>query len=70
MIVNKNELRNSIAELAQMNVELNKKGGPSRSKKLFQQILIQEQEILKFFELPNTPYNQKFLIVWIFSLLS
>ena len=61
MTANKNELRNSIAELAQMNVSLNKKGGPSRSKKLFQQILIQEQEILKYFELPNTPYNQGLL---------
>ena len=54
--MNEDELREAIKELARMDIELTKKGGPSRSAKLFERILEKEQELLEKLELPNTPY--------------
>jgi len=54
--MNKDELHKAIEELARMDVELKKKGGPSRSGKLYERILVKEEELLEKLELPNTPY--------------
>jgi len=59
--MNKTELRKTIEELARMDVELNKKGGPSKAGKLFERILAKEEELLEALELPNTPYYQGLL---------
>ena len=55
------DLRKSIAELARMNIDLEKKGGPSKAGKLFERILEKEQELLEKLDLPNTPYYQGLL---------
>jgi len=47
-----------LEELAKMNVNLEKKGGPSKAGKLFERILEKEQELLEKLHLPNTPYYQ------------
>ena len=57
----KPDLRKTIAELAKMNVDLEKKGGPSKAGKLFEHILEKEQELLEKLDLPNTPYYQGLL---------
>jgi len=57
----KTDLRKSIAELARMDVDLEKKGGPSKAGKLFERILEKEQELLEKLDLPNTPYYQGLL---------
>jgi len=54
-------LRKSIAKLAQMDVDLEKKGGPSKAGKLFERILEKEQDLLEKLDLPNTPYYQSLL---------
>ena len=54
--MNENELREAIKELARLDVELKKKGGPSRSGNLFERILMKEQDLLEKLDLPNTPY--------------
>ena len=54
--MNEDELRESIKELARLDVELEKKGGPSRSGILFECILGKEEDLLEKLELPNTPY--------------
>jgi hypothetical protein len=59
--MNEAELRKSIAELAQMDVDLEKKGGPSKAGKLFERILEKEEELLEKLDLPNTPYYQGLL---------
>jgi hypothetical protein len=59
--MNKDKLHKSIAELARMDVDLEKKGGPSKAGKLFEHILEKEQELLDKLGLPNTPYYQGLL---------
>ena len=54
--MNESELRESIKELTRMDVELKKKGGPSKANKLFERILVKEEELLEKLELPKTPY--------------
>jgi len=54
-------LRKSIAELAKMDIDLEKKGGPSKAGKLFERILEKQQELLEKLDLPNTPYYQGLL---------
>jgi len=50
-----------LEELAKMNVDLEKKGGPSKAGKLFERILGKEQDLLEKLGLPNTPYYQGLL---------
>ena len=59
--MNENELRTALKELAVMDVDLKKRGGPSRAGKLFERILEKEQELLEELALPNTPYYQGLL---------
>jgi hypothetical protein len=59
--MNEDELRESIKELAGMDVELNKKGGPSRAGKLYERILVKEKDLLTKLDLPNNKYYQRFL---------
>jgi hypothetical protein len=55
------ELRQSILDLAQMEIDLDKKGGPRRAGKLFKKIVTKIDEILESFGLPSTPYYQGLL---------
>jgi hypothetical protein len=55
------ELRQSIIDLAHMEVELSKKSGPAKPAKRFDKILMKSDEILKRFGLPFTPYYQALL---------
>jgi len=57
----KNELRQAITELAQMDVDLSKKGGPEKAGKLFEKILTKTDAILAELGLPSTPYYQGLL---------
>ena len=61
MAMNEIELRKYITELAQLDVELGKKGGPSKAGKLFERILEKQQKLLENFDLPDTPYYQGLL---------
>jgi len=55
------ELRQSIKELAELDVALAKKGGPAKSGKRFEKILQKEDELLEKLGLPSTPYYQELL---------
>jgi len=55
------ELRQIIKELAELDVELAKKGGPEKSGKLFEKILQKEDGLLEKLGLPSTPYYQELL---------
>jgi len=55
------EIRHIIKELAELDVELEKKGGAEKSGKLFEKILQKEDELLEKFGLPSTPYYQELL---------
>jgi len=59
--MDKTELRQIIKELANLDVELAKKGGPEKSGKLFERILQKEDELLEKIGLPCTPYYQGLL---------
>jgi hypothetical protein len=59
--MNEQEMKKSIMELAQMNVELNAKGGPGKAGKLFEKLLEKQDEVLETLGLPNTPYYQQLL---------
>jgi len=59
--MDKTEIIQSIKELAELNVQLEKKGGPSKSGKLFEEILEKEDALLEKFGLPGTPYYQGLL---------
>jgi len=54
--MNKDEIRQTIKELAELDVQLVKKGGPSKSGNLFEKILQKENDLLEKFGLPGTPY--------------
>ena len=55
------EIRHVIRELAELDIKLDKKGGPSKSGRLFENILQKEDELLEKFGLPSTPYYQGLL---------
>jgi hypothetical protein len=55
------ELHTAITELAQMNIDLEKKGGPEKSGRLFERLLLKQDEILEEIGLPLTPYYQGLL---------
>jgi hypothetical protein len=55
------DLRQLIAEIAKLDVSLDKKGGPGKSGKLFETILAKQGEVLDEFSLPHTPYYQHLL---------
>jgi uncharacterized protein YlaN (UPF0358 family) len=55
------EIRQIIKELAELDVELAKKGGATQSGKLFEKILQKEDELLEKLGLPSTPYYQELL---------
>jgi hypothetical protein len=55
------EIRQIIKELAELDVQLARKGGPSKSGKLFEKILEKEDDLLEKFGLPSTPYYQGLL---------
>ena len=59
--MNEFELRAAIKELAEMEVTLTKKGGPSKAGRLFEKLLDKQQEILEHFKLPQTPFYQGLL---------
>ena len=59
--MDKTELRQIIKELANLDIELAKKGGPEKSGKLFERILQKEDELLEKIGLPCTPYYQGLL---------
>ena len=59
--MNKTEIRQSIKELAELDVALAKKGGPTKSGKLFEKVLQKEDELLEKLGLPSTPYYQGLL---------
>jgi hypothetical protein len=59
--MNKLEVRQNIKELAELDVELAKKGGATKSGKLFEKILQKEDELLEKLGLPSTPYYQGLL---------
>jgi hypothetical protein len=51
----------ALTELAALNVELTKKGGPSEDGQLFEKILDLQQRTLKQFGLPTSPANEQLL---------
>jgi hypothetical protein len=55
------EIRQIIKELAELNIKLDKRGGPEKSGKLFEIILQKEDELLEKLGLPSTPYYQGLL---------
>ncbi len=60
--MNQNEtLKNALTELANLQIVLDKKGGPSEDGQLFEQILAKQDRILKAFGLPISPNNEKLL---------
>jgi len=59
--MNEFELRAAIKEIAEMDVTLIKKGGPSRAGRLFEKLLDKQQEVLEHFKLPDIPYYQRLL---------
>jgi hypothetical protein len=59
--MNDTELHQLIHEIAKLDVSLNKKGGPAKSGKLFERILIKQEEVLDEIGLPYTPYYQNLL---------
>lgn len=59
--MDKVEIRQRIKELAELDIELAKKGGATKSGKLFENILQKEDELLEIFGLPSTPYYQGLL---------
>lgn len=60
-LMDKNKLRAVIVELAQMNVELDKRGGPAKDGKLFEKIIEMQDDLLEAFGLPGTMYYQELL---------
>jgi len=48
-------------ELAQMNIDLDKRGGPEKSGRLFDRLLLKQDEILEEIGLPLNPYYQGLL---------
>lgn len=58
MVIN-SELKESILELAKQQIILVNKGGPFEDGKLFEQILLTQEFILKNFGLPNTSENER-----------
>ena len=50
------ELRSAIKEIATMDVDLKKKGGPSRSARLFDKLLFKQKEVLEHYKLPDNPF--------------
>jgi len=61
MEINELNLRDKIKELAQKNVDLDKKGGPERAGRLFEKCLEIEDAILAYYKIPSNPYYQSFL---------
>jgi len=59
--MDKTEIRQTIKELARLDVDLARKGGPAKSGKLFEKILQKEDELLEKLGLPSTPYYQGLL---------
>ena len=59
--MNEFELRSTIKEIAEMDVELTRKGGPARAGKLFDKLIFKQQEVLEHFNLPDTPFYQALL---------
>ena len=59
--MNEFELRAAIKEIAEMDVDLTKKGGPSRSKRLFEKLIFKQKEVLEHYKLPDNPYYQGLL---------
>jgi len=59
--VNEFELRSAIKEIAEMEVSLKKKGGPTRAGRFFDKLMFKQQEVLEHFNLPDNPFNQALL---------
>ena len=59
--MNEFELRATIKEIAEMEVSLKKKGGPSRSSRLFEKLIFKQKEVLEHFKLSDNPFNQGLL---------
>ena len=59
--MNEFELRAAIQKIAEIEVSLKKKGGPSRSGQLFDKLLFIQQEVLEHFNLPFNPFYQGLL---------
>ena len=59
--MDKIEIKQSIKELAELDIKLAKKGGAAKSGKLFEKILQKEDELLEKLGLPSTPYYQGLL---------
>ena len=59
--MNEFELRSAINEIAEMDVSLTKKGGPSRASRLFDKLIFKQKEVLEHFNLPDTPFYQGLL---------
>jgi len=57
----KDAIRQIIKELAELNVQLDKKGGPSKAGKFFEKILEKEDDLLEKIGLPCTPYYEGLL---------
>jgi hypothetical protein len=60
------KLKNTLAALAKLQIDLEKKGGPSEDGQMFEQIIATHAEILKGFGLPTSSNNKKLL--WFGSL--
>jgi len=59
--VNEFELRSGIKEIAEMEVSLKKKGGPSRASRLFDKLIFKQKEVLEHYKLPDSPFYQGLL---------
>jgi hypothetical protein len=57
----KTDLHTAITELAQMNIDLEKRGGPEKTGRLFERLLQKQETILKEIGLPLTPYYEGLL---------
>ncbi|CAN5685154.1 hypothetical protein BH10BAC3_BH10BAC3_38740 [soil metagenome] len=56
----------SLTGLTELQIALTQKGGPSEDGQLFEQILLEQEGILKSFGLPGTPGNEH--LIWFESI--